>query len=139
MKVRIIIPTYNEAENIITLITELLSLMPADTRILVVDDNSPDGTADLVRNYMSREGRVSILARPGKLGLGSAYRAAFRKVLDEGSADAIVTIDADFSHSPKYVPQLVGECGNNDLVVGSRYITGGGIRDWELWRRLLSW
>lgn len=139
MRVRIIIPTYNERENIIPLITELLAVMQQGTRVLVADDGSPDGTADLVREYMAKDPRVSLITRLGKLGMGSAYQAAFRKVLDEGGDDCIVTIDADFSHNPRYVPQLVKESETHDLVVGSRYVPGGGIENWELWRRLLSW
>lgn len=139
MKVCIIIPTYNEAENIIPLITQLLGVMSRDTRILVIDDGSPDGTADLVRQYAARDQRVSLMTRPGKLGMGSAYRAAFRRVLDEGADDCIVTIDADFSHNPRYVPALVEQCRDHDLAVGSRYVPGGKIEYWELWRRALSW
>lgn len=139
MRVRIIIPTYNERENIIPLIRELLGVMPNDTRILVADDGSPDGTAELVRGYMAKDSRVSLITRPRKLGMGSAYQVAFRKVLDEGRDEAIVTIDADFSHNPKYVPGLVRACETHDLVVGSRYVAGGRIENWELWRRALSW
>lgn len=139
MKTCIIIPTYNERENIITLITELLAVMPRDTRILVIDDGSPDGTADLVRQYAARDQRVSLMTRPGKSGMGSAYQAAFRNVLGEGGDDYIVTIDGDFSHNPRYVPELVKACETHDLAVGSRYVPGGGIENWELWRRLLSW
>ncbi len=139
MRTRIIIPTYNEAENITPLITELFRVMPRDTRILVADDGSPDGTADLVREYIVKDPRVSLITRPGKLGMGSAYQAAFRKVLDERSDDCIVTIDADFSHNPRYVPELVRGCESHDLVIGSRYVPGGGIENWELWRRALSW
>lgn len=139
VKTRIIIPTYNELENIISLIDELFRLMPEDTRILVADDGSPDGTARLVRDYMRKDSRVSLMERSGKLGMGSAYQAAFRRVLDEGGDNCIVTIDADFSHNPKYVPELVKECGLHDLVIGSRYVPGGGIENWELWRRILSW
>lgn len=139
MKTRIIIPTYNEAENIIPLITELFRVLPHDIRILVVDDNSPDGTADLVKDYMTKELRVELMIRSGKRGFSSAYQAAFRKVLDEAKDDFIVTMDADFSHNPHYIPELVTECHNHDLVIGSRYVKGGGIRDWELWRRFLSW
>lgn len=139
MKVRIIIPTYNERENIISLIDELFRLMPEDIRILVADDGSPDGTARLVRDYMRKDSRVSLIERPGKLGMGSAYQAAFRRALDEGGDDYIVTMDADFSHNPKYIPELVKECGSYDLVIGSRYVPGGGIENWELWRRILSW
>lgn len=139
MRARIIVPTYNEAENIIPLITELLRVMPNDTRILVIDDGSPDGTAELVRQYMAKDSRVSLMSRPRKLGMGSAYRAAFRRVLDEGGDDCVVTIDADFSHNPRYVPALVEQCRDHDLVVGSRYVPGGKIEHWELWRRALSW
>lgn len=139
MRVRIVIPTYNERENIISLIAELLRLMPNEARILVVDDGSPDGTADLIQEYMRKDPRVSLLVRSGKLGMGSAYQAAFRRVLDENADDLIVTMDADFSHNPKYVPELVQAAENHDLVIGSRYIDGGGIENWEMWRRLLSW
>ncbi len=139
MRTRIIIPTYNERENIIALITELLGVMPRDTRILVIDDGSPDGTADLVGDFSSRDSRVSLMTRPQKLGMGSAYRAAFRRVLDQGGDDCIVTIDADFSHNPRYVPELASACETHDLVVGSRYVRGGKIEHWELWRRALSW
>ncbi|OHA09520.1 MAG: hypothetical protein A3B37_00850 [Candidatus Sungbacteria bacterium RIFCSPLOWO2_01_FULL_59_16] len=139
MKVRIIIPTYNEAENITPLIAELFQAAPVDARILVVDDGSPDGTAGIIRALAAKEPRLSLLTRPGKLGMGSAYRAAFRRVLDEGADEAIVTMDADFSHNPEYVPQLIREAENHDLVIGSRYIAGGGIENWELWRRALSW
>ncbi|MFY9462376.1 MAG: polyprenol monophosphomannose synthase, partial [Candidatus Sungiibacteriota bacterium] len=139
MKARIIIPTYNERDNIVPLVAELLRLMPFDTKILVIDDGSPDGTAKLVKDFMAHDGRVSLMERSGKLGMGSAYQAAFRRVLDEGGDDCIVTMDADFSHNPKYVPELIKECESHDLVVGSRYVSGGGIENWEMWRRLLSW
>ena len=104
MKTRIIIPTYNEKENIAALLDELLQAMPHETRVLVVDDGSPDGTADLVQRYMARENRVELLSRSGKLGMGSAYRAAFENVLADDRDDYIVTIDADFSHNPHFVP-----------------------------------
>lgn len=139
MKTRIIIPTYNERENIIPLITEIFRYMPNDTKILVIDDASPDGTADLVRDHSLKDPRVSLMARSGKFGMGSAYQAAFRAVLDENSDDCIVTIDADFSHDPKYIPEMVKAIENYDLIIGSRYIRGGGIENWELWRRVLSW
>ncbi|MBI4132357.1 MAG: polyprenol monophosphomannose synthase [Candidatus Sungbacteria bacterium] len=139
MKVRIIIPTYNERENIIPLLTELLRVAPPDTRILVVDDSSPDGTGAIVRRLAQGEPRVSLLTRPGKLGLGTAYQQAFRRVLDEGGDDCVITMDADFSHAPRYVPELIRSAERYDLVVGSRYIRGGRIENWELWRRALSW
>ncbi|MBI2639330.1 MAG: polyprenol monophosphomannose synthase [Candidatus Sungbacteria bacterium] len=139
MKARIIIPTYNERENIVLLITEIFRYMPEDTRILVIDDGSPDGTAGLVREYAAKDSRVSVMTRSEKLGMGSAYQTAFRKVLSEEGDDCVVTIDADFSHNPKYIPALVGAAENRDLVIGSRYMQGGGIENWELWRRILSW
>ncbi len=139
MKTRIVIPTYNESENIVPLIAELLRLMPQDTRVLIVDDGSPDGTARLVREYMAKDLRVSLLERTGKLGMGSAYQAAFRRVLDEGGDDCILTMDADFSHNPKYVPLLIEAAKTHDLVIGSRYVSGGATENWELWRRVLSW
>lgn len=138
MNVRIIIPTYNERENIVALIGEILMNVRM-ARVLVVDDNSPDGTAEAVRDYSAKDSRVTLLSRAAKLGMGSAYQMAFHKVLDEGGDDLIVTIDADFSHNPAYVPELIRAAAENDLVIGSRYIKGGGIENWELWRRLLSW
>ena len=139
MRTRIVIPTYNERENIISLIEKLFRVMPRDARILVIDDGSPDGTAGLIREYTAKDSRISLMERSGKLGMGSAYQAAFRKVLNDGGDDLIVTMDADLSHNPKYVPELVRAAENYDLVIGSRYIPGGGIENWELWRRLLSW
>lgn len=138
MKTRIIIPTYNECENILPLIKELLRLMPVEAHILVVDDASPDGTADLVSKYAAQDGRVQLLGRTAKLGMGSAYQAAFRQVLREGEDGCIVTIDADFSHNPKYVPELVRAAENHDLVIGSRYIADGGTENWSILRKALS-
>lgn len=138
MKTRIIIPTYNERENVVPLLAELLRAAP-DVRILVVDDSSPDGTGEIVRRFTEGEPLVSLIARPGKMGLGTAYQTAFRRVLDEGEDECIVTMDADFSHNPRYVPGLIAGCRTHDLVVGSRYVRGGRIENWELWRRLMSW
>ncbi|MBI2055287.1 MAG: polyprenol monophosphomannose synthase [Candidatus Sungbacteria bacterium] len=138
MRTCIIIPTYNEAENISRLLDELLRIMPEDTSVLVIDDGSPDGTADIVRRHIAHSSRIALMIRPAKLGIGSAYQAAFYKVLDEGYADCIVTMDADFSHSPRYVPELVKNAETHDLIIGSRYVTGGRIENWELWRRALS-
>ncbi|MDO8500072.1 MAG: polyprenol monophosphomannose synthase [bacterium] len=138
MKTRIIIPTYNECENIVLLMDELLRLMPKDTRILVVDDGSPDGTGDLVDDYLRHDSRVSLMRRPQKAGMGSAYQAAFREVLKEGNDDCIVTMDADFSHNPGYVSKLVKEAETHDLVIGSRYVSGGEVSNWSVGRRVLS-
>lgn len=138
MNTRIIIPTYNERENIVPLIGEIFSVIPG-VRILVVDDGSPDGTAAAVRAIAAGDPRVAVLERPSKLGMGAAYRAAFRRVLDEGGDDAVVTMDADFSHPPAAIPRLMRALESHDLVVGSRYVAGGRIENWELWRRALSW
>lgn len=138
MNARIIIPTYNERENITLLIKEIFKVVPEETRILAVDDGSPDGTADLVRDYAARDSRVSLMTRQGKFGMGSAYQAAFRRALDEGGDDCIVTMDADFSHGPQYIPELIAGAAEHDLVVGSRYIKGGGIANWNPWRKTLS-
>lgn len=138
VKTCIIIPTYNERENIIPLITEIFRVMPMNTRILVVDDSSPDGTAELVRQYAARDSRVELMARPRKLGLGTAYQAAFRTVLDGGKDDVIITMDADFSHNPKYLPQLAKAAETHDLVIGSRYVRGGGVENWSTRRKALS-
>lgn len=139
MKTRIIIPTYNECENIVPLLNEVFRVMPENARVLVVDDGSPDGTADLVRAYALQDSRVFMIERPGKFGLASAYQAAFRHILDEGTDEVVITMDADFSHHPRYIPALVRASSEYDLVVGSRYVPGGTIERWELWRRMLSW
>ncbi len=138
MKNYIILPTYNERENIGLLIERIFSLVP-EIHILVVDDNSPDGTAAVVENLMTKYINLSILKRPAKNGLGGAYIEAFKKLLTEGDIENIVMMDADFSHNPKYLPQMLKEIENYDLVIGSRYIKEGGIEKWELWRQALSY
>lgn len=137
METTIIIPTYNERENIECLIEEIFLLLP-EINILVVDDNSPDGTASAVKKLMAKFSNLSILGRPIKNGLGGAYIEGFKKVLTDSDIKNIVMMDGDFSHNPKYLPQLIAEAKNYSLVVGSRYIMGGGIAKWELWRRILS-
>lgn len=132
----VVVPTYNEAENIIQLIRLLLE--DPRCRVLVVDDASPDGTGALVADLARAEPRVGLLARPGKLGLGTAYIAGFRRALAEG-AEYIFEMDADFSHDPRYLPELRAAAENGaDLVIGSRYVPGGGTTDWGLARRLIS-
>src|SRR6266851_316807 len=132
----VIVPTYNEAGNLQRLVPSILRQGPFD--ILIVDDNSPDGTGELAeelaRRYM---GRVSVLHRPGKLGLGSAYLAGFRYVLALGYQQ-VYTMDADFSHDPSVLPVLRAALEEADVVLGSRYVHGGGTLRWPLWRRLLS-
>lgn len=132
----VIVPTYNEAENIGQLIPRILE--HPRFRVLVVDDGSPDGTGELVARIEAAEPRVRLHRRPGKLGLGTAYLAGFRRALEEG-AEFIFEMDADFSHDPRYLPDLLraAEAGA-DLALGSRYVPGGGTTDWGLGRRLIS-
>jgi dolichol-phosphate mannosyltransferase len=135
---RIILPTYQERESITQLLAELRRQVGPTPRILVVDDGSPDGTAALVRAAAATDPALELLARPGKLGLASAYKTALRRVLDEGGDDCVVTMDADFSHHPRYVPALIAAAASHDLVVGSRYVDGGRIDNWGMRRRFLS-
>ncbi|HEC22634.1 MAG TPA: polyprenol monophosphomannose synthase [Chloroflexi bacterium] len=134
----VIVPTYNERENIPRLIPMLLEL-PLDLGVIVVDDNSPDGTGELA-DALAEEypGRVSVVHRAGKLGLGTAYLAGFRLALEQGAA-RVMTMDADFSHHPRYIPAMVrASVERYDLVIGSRYVPGGGTPDFPLRRRVLS-
>jgi len=135
---RVVLPTYDERDSIAPLLTELRAQLGPAARILVVDDDSPDGTAAIVREVAARDPAVELLSRPAKLGLASAYQTALRRVLDEGRDDCVVTMDADFSHHPRYVPALVAASADHDLVIGSRYVAGGGIDNWGARRRLLS-
>jgi len=134
----IVIPTYNERENIGKLVSEIFSLL-RDIYIIVVDDNSPDGTAEIVKDLKNKHSNLFVLERPVKNGLGKAYIEAFEKLLAEGDVKNIIMMDADFSHSPKYLFGMLKEMENYDLVIGSRYIKNGGISNWGFWRRLLSW
>lgn len=141
MSVLVVIPTYNEKENLSLLVPQVLELRP-DLQILVVDDNSPDGTADVARGFGESTGRVHLLARPGKLGLGSAYVDGFRWALANTDAEFIFEMDADFSHDPKYLPEMIetAEARKVDLVVGSRYIGGGAnVVNWPISRLILSY
>ena len=136
MKALIIIPTYNESENIPTLIPTVLQ---KDTclEVLIVDDNSPDGTAQIVKDIMKNNQRVHILERQGKMGLGSAYIAGFKYAI-ENKFDYVFEMDADFSHSPDDIPTFLEAIKENDLVIGSRYITGVNVINWPFKRLLLS-
>ncbi len=136
MKDVVIIPTYNEKENIEPLIQEILSHAP-EVHVMVVDDNSPDGTGKIVSDLARTNSHIQLLARTHKDGLGGAYLAGFRQVLANGF-DRIITMDGDFSHSPHMIPQLLDQAQSHDLVIGSRYTKGGGIPQWEPWRRFLS-
>jgi len=132
----VIVPTYNEHDNIDTLIGELLAL-PVDLSVIVVDDNSPDGTGQLTEAWAARESRVHVIHRSGKLGLGTAYRAGFQHALGRGF-DRVLTMDADFSHHPRYIPAMIELSQERDLVIGSRYVRGGGTRNCPVRRRMLS-
>ncbi|MCK6527580.1 polyprenol monophosphomannose synthase [Myxococcota bacterium] len=134
MRVAIVTPTYNERENVGELIARLAAAVPGAT-VVVVDDGSPDGTADAVDEVARERPGVHLLRRPGKAGLASAYVTGFHLALALG-AERIVQIDADLSHDPADVPRLLAEPA--DLVLGSRHVPGGGTRDWSLHRRILS-
>ena len=136
MKILITLCTYNEVDNLRGLIPELLSLVPT-AHILVIDDNSPDGTGALVAEMAKRDDRVRLLSRPGKQGLGTATLAGFRDAIDH-NYELLVNMDADFSHGPKYVPLLIAEAANYDVVIASRYMPGGGVAGWNFRRKLLS-
>jgi dolichol-phosphate mannosyltransferase len=132
----VVIPTYNERENIGDLVQRILAY--PRFRVLVVDDNSPDGTGALVANLVQAHERVGLLSRSGKLGLGTAYIAGFKRALAEG-AQFIFEMDADFSHDPCYLPALLAEAEQNvDLAIGSRYVPGGKTTDWGVIRQLIS-
>lgn len=132
----VVVPTYNEAENIQRLVRRLL-VLACRPHVLVVDDGSPDGTADLVEAIRAGE-RVALHRRPGKEGLGAAYVDAFCRVLANGRHDVVVQMDADFSHAPEDVDRLVAATADVDLAIGSRYVPGGGVEGWPARRRLLS-
>jgi glycosyltransferase involved in cell wall biosynthesis len=132
----VVIPTYNEADNILPLAEGVLSQDPS-LEVLVVDDGSPDGTGARVEEAGRSERRLHLLSRPGKLGLGTAYLAGFRYALERGY-ERVVTMDGDGSHSPSHLPALLAAARESDLAIGSRYVPGGGIRNWPFHRRLLS-
>ncbi|HLI43225.1 MAG TPA: polyprenol monophosphomannose synthase [Acidimicrobiales bacterium] len=137
MRVLVVLPTYNEAENISNVLALVRRSLP-EASVLVVDDNSPDGTADLAEKAGQDLGGIEVLRRPGKSGLGSAYRDGFRWGLERGY-DVLVEMDSDLSHDPAALPSIVAplEAGK-DVVIGSRYVPGGSIPDWSLSRRLIS-
>ena len=143
MKLTVVLPTYNEKENLTRMIESLLALdVPADLSVLVVDDNSPDGTGQIADDLAAQhEGRVSVMHRAGKQGLGTAYIEGFRKAFAQG-AEYVMQMDCDFSHDPKYIPHMIDlmkTCGC-DIVIGSRYVKGGSVDEtWSIGRKLLSW
>ena len=137
-KILVIIPTYDEAENIEHLITAILS-EAVDAEVLVVDDDSPDGTADIVAQIGDRDARVHLLRRAGKMGLGSAYREGFRYGLERTQADLFFQMDADFSHDPRAMRDFIDAAETADLVLGSRYLHGVTVVNWPLKRLFLSY
>ncbi len=130
------LPTYNEKDNVGPMTEAILAATP-EVDVLVIDDNSPDGTGPLADAIAAREPRVKVLHRPGKQGLGKAYLAAFRWALERGY-ELVLEMDADFSHDPRYLPALLARAAEADLVLGSRYVPGGGTVNWGLGRRILS-
>jgi len=136
MRALVVLPTYNEAENVLPLGADVLA-RDARIDVLVVDDNSPDGTGDLVEAARRDQPRLHLLRRPGKLGLGTAYLAGFRHAL-ERDYDRVLTMDCDYSHHPRYLPHMLEVAAEADLVIGSRYVAGGGVANWPLRRRALS-
>ena len=137
MKDVVIIPTYNEKKNIGKLIKAISSVLPS-THILVVDDNSPDGTAQEVEETKKEVPNLELLLRVRKEGLRKAYVAAFKKVLADQNIRFVCTMDADFSHSANYLIEMLRQVENYSVVVGSRYVKGGGIKGWSVWRKILS-
>jgi dolichol-phosphate mannosyltransferase len=133
----IVVPTYNEKQNMSNLVPVLLDIGP-DVGLLVVDDNSPDGTAEYVESVAAENPRVALIGRPRKMGLGSAYITGFKQALDSG-ARYIVQMDADFSHDPKYIPEFLKAMADNDVALGSRYSNGVNVVNWPMHRLLLSY
>jgi dolichol-phosphate mannosyltransferase len=137
----VVIPTYNEADNLPAITAELLNLSVEDLQLLIVDDGSPDGTGQTADELAQQHypGRMHVIHRQGKLGLGTAYVTGFTWALEHG-ADYIIQMDADFSHSPAYIPHMLDKIKDQDVVVGSRYVGGGELdKRWSWWRWLLSW
>jgi dolichol-phosphate mannosyltransferase len=136
-RILVSLATYNERDNLGPLVQGIHQELPA-ADVLVIDDHSPDGTGQLADELASTDPRVQVLHRPGKLGLGTAILAAMRQA-QEYNYDYLINMDADFSHHPRYLPALVAGMDRNDVMIGSRYIPGGGVANWPLSRRAMSW
>jgi dolichol-phosphate mannosyltransferase len=136
-RVTVCLPTYNERENLERMLRELRAVLPADGGVLVIDDGSPDGTGELADRLAREIPNVAVLHRASKAGLGPAYLAGFRRALADG-AELVLEMDCDFSHDPADVPRLVAAASGADVVLGSRYVRGGGVRNWSLLRRFVS-
>jgi dolichol-phosphate mannosyltransferase len=139
MQLTVVIPTYNEAENLPKLVRALFALSGLEIDLLVVDDGSPDGTGEIAEGLkVNYPGKVCVLHRKGKLGLGTAYIEGFQLALEEG-AQSILQMDADFSHPPEKIVEMADALGTCDVVIGSRYVPGGSLDDhWPFWRKALS-
>jgi len=136
VKSLIVIPTYNERDNISELIADVLQVVPT-IDLVIVDDNSPDGTGQLLDEIAASDPRVHVIHRPGKLGLGTAYVRGFQYAIEHGY-DLVFEMDADYSHDPKYLPSILEAANDADLVIGSRYIKGGGTPNWSPLRKFVS-
>jgi dolichol-phosphate mannosyltransferase len=136
MRVLVVTPTYNERDNLEALCSAVLA-SPIGADYMIVDDNSPDGTGQLADQLAAREPRLKVMHRAGKLGLGSAYREAFGRALAEGY-DAVISMDGDWSHDPQYLASLVEGAAHADLVIGSRYLNGISVVNWDLSRLIMS-
>ncbi len=138
MRATVCLPTYNERENLPAMLDALREVLRDGDRVLVIDDGSPDGTGELADELAAEHGFVDVLHRPAKEGLGPAYLAGFRRALDDG-AELILEMDCDFSHAPADVPRLIAAVEDGaDLALGSRYVAGGGVRNWGVVRRVIS-
>jgi dolichol-phosphate mannosyltransferase len=137
VKTLIIVPTYNERENVVALLERIFAFVPG-AHVLIVDDNSPDGTGAIADQSAAEDPRVHVMHREGKQGLGSAYVAGFRYALDR-DYEAVFEMDADFSHNPESLPVFLGELENADLVLGSRYLNGVTVVNWPIKRLILSY
>jgi dolichol-phosphate mannosyltransferase len=133
----LVLPTYNEADNLESLVEAALANLPADARVLVVDDSSPDGTGEIADRLAAGEERIEVLHRPLKEGLGPAYLAGFRRALD-GGAGFVLEMDSDFSHDPADLPRLLAAAETADLAIGSRYVAGGEVENWTPVRKAIS-
>ncbi|MBC7692774.1 MAG: polyprenol monophosphomannose synthase [Methylotenera sp.] len=147
----VVVPTYNEIENLQSLVDAVLASAPSTVDVLIVDDNSPDGTGPLADLLAAKSSRVHVLHRAKKMGLGTAYVNGFKWALSQtgeaskghpgstvGPFDTVIEMDADFSHNPKYLPQMLSLLNTSDVVIGSRYVTGGGTVNWGIGRKILS-
>ena len=137
MRSLIIIPTYNEIDNIKPLTEAIFSVVPKEVEVLIVDDGSPDGTGQLADNLAQANSRIHVLHRPKKMGLGTAYVNGFKWGL-ERPFDALIEMDADFSHDPKYLVKMLELLGNHDVAMGSRWVKGGGTQNWGIGRKVIS-